>query len=130
MRNYNNILAWQKSDDLVVSIHESTRDVPKEEIYSLTSQIHRAAYSVPANIAEGASRSSLKDYPHFLFIARGSLAETTYFLHLSRRLGYWSDELHWRLAEKADEASRVLTGLIGAVEKEAAGKTRDSRPET
>ena len=130
MRNYNNILAWQKSDDLVVSIYESTRTFPKEEIYSLTSQIRRAAYSVPANIAEGASRSSQKDYLHFLFIARGSLAETTYFLHLSRRLGYLSDELHCRLAEQADEASRVLTGLIGAVEKEAAGKTRDLRLET
>ena len=130
MRNYNNILAWQKSDDLVVSIYESTRIFPKEEIYSLTSQIRRAAYSVPSNIAEGASRSSQKDYLHFLFIARGSLAETTYFLHLSRRLGGLSDERHGRLAEQADEASRVLTGLIGAVEKEAAGKTRDLRLET
>ena len=132
MRNYNNILAWQKSDDLAVAIYEATRAFPKEEIYALTSQIRRAAYSVPANVAEGASRSSQKDYLHFLFIARGSLAETTYFLHLSRRLGYLSDELRCRLAEQADEASRVLTGLIGAVEKESGVlcKSRVSSPKS
>ena len=130
MRDFHNILAWQKSDDLTVAIYEATRCFPKEEVYALTSQIRRAAYSVPANIAEGASRNSQKDYLHFLFIARGSLAETTYFLHLSRRLGYLSDELHSRLAGQADEASRILTGLIGAVEMEATGKTRDRRPET
>lgn len=130
MRDFHNILAWQKADDLAVIIYEATRSFPKEEVYALTSQIRRAAYSVAANIAEGASRSSQKDYLHFLFIARGSLAETAYFLHLSRRLGYLRDELHCRLGEQADEASRVLTGLIGAVEKEAAGKSRDLRIET
>ena len=130
MRDFHNILAWQKADDLAVAIYEATRAFPKEEIYALTSQIRRAAYSVPANVAEGASRNSQKDYLHFLFIARGSLAETTYFLHLSRRLGYLNEEFHSRLAEQADKASRVLTGLIGAVEKEAAGKSRDMRHET
>ena len=118
MRNFNNILAYQKADDLVVAIYEATRTFPKEEIYALTSQIRRAAYSVPSNIAEGASRHSQKDYLNFLYIARGSLSEVTYFIHLSRRLGYWGDEFHSRLAEQADETSRVLTGLIGAVEKE------------
>ena len=122
MRNYNNILAWQKSDDLVVAIYAATRSFPKEEVYALTSQIRRAAYSVPANIAEGASRNSQKDYLHFLFIARGSLAETAYFLHLSNRLGYLTDELHSHLAKQADEASRVLTGLIRSVEKESGGE--------
>lgn len=130
MRNYNNILAWQKSDDLAVAIYEATRFFPKEEVYALTSQIRRAAYSVPANIAEGSSRNSLKDYLHFLYIARGSMSEIAYFIHLSRRLRYFEEEIHSRLAKQADEASRVLTGLIGAVEKEAAGKTRSSKLET
>ena len=119
MRNYNNILAWQKADDLVVAIYAATRSFPKEEVCALTNQIRRAAYSVPANIAEGASRKSQKDYLHFLFIARGSLAETAYFLHLSNRLGYLNDELHSCLEKQADEASRVLTGLIRSVEKES-----------
>lgn len=122
MRNFNNILAWQKSDDLAVAVYEATRAFPKEEVYALTSQIRRAAYSVPANIAEGASRSSQKDYLHFLYIARGSLAEVAYFIHLSRRLKYLGKDYHPALAEQADAASRILTGLIRFVEKEAGGK--------
>ncbi|HMO50403.1 MAG TPA: four helix bundle protein [Kiritimatiellia bacterium] len=119
MRNFNNILAWQKSDDLTVAVYDATRDFPREEIYSLTSQMRRSAYSVPANIAEGASRSSKKDYLHFLYIARGSLSELAYFIHLSKRLRYLPDSDHDQLAGQADEASRVLTGLIKSVEKEA-----------
>jgi len=118
MRDYKKILAWQKADDLTVEIYEVTRSFPREEIYSLTSQIRRAAYSAPSNIAEGASRSSQKDYLHFLYIARGSISETSYFVHLSRRLKYLDDKRYDRLAEQADEASRVLTGLIRSVEKE------------
>lgn len=118
MRDYKKILAWQKADDLTVDIYEETRLFPKEEIYSLTSQIRRAAYSVPANIAEGASRSSQKDYLHFLYIARGSISEVAYFIHLSQRLNYLNAENHVRLEKQADEASRVLTGLIRSVEKE------------
>ena len=119
MRNFNNIVAWQKSDDLAVAIDEATRSFPKEETYALTSQIRRAAYSVPANIAEGASRNTQKDYLHFLFIARGSLSEVTYFVHLSQRLGYFNDDACVPLFKQADEASRILTGLIRSVEKES-----------
>ena len=61
-------------------------------IYGLTSQLRRASYSVPANIVEGASRESKKDYLHFLYIARGSLSETQYFIHLAQRLDYLSSE--------------------------------------
>jgi four helix bundle protein len=118
MRDYKNILAWQKADDLTVAIYETTRPFPREEIYSLTSQLRRAAYSVPANIAEGASRRPQKDYLHFLYIARGSAAEVAYFIHLSRRLGYLEEDAHARLSNQAEETSRVLTGLIRAVEKE------------
>ena len=118
MRDFNKIVAWQKADDLTVSIYTSTRTFPKEEMYSLTCQIRRAAYSVPANIAEGASRSSQKDYLNFLYIARGLLSEVAYFIHLARRLMYLDDSRRKPLAEQADEAPRVLTGLIRAVEKE------------
>lgn len=118
MRDYKNILAWQKADDMTVAVYGATRSFPKDEVYSMTSQLRRAAYSVPANIAEGASRSSQKDYLHFLYVASGSAAEVAYFLHLARRLEYLSDDIHSRLAAQADEASRVLTGLIHSVEKE------------
>jgi four helix bundle protein len=118
MRDYKNILAWQKADDLTVAVYEVTRSFPREEVYSLTGQLRRAAYSVPANIAEGASRGSQKDYLHFLYIARGSAAEVAYFIHLAQRLGYLDADHHACLAEQADETSRVLTGLIRSVEKE------------
>lgn len=119
MRKYQNILAWQKADDLTVVVYEVTKSFPKDETYALTSQLRRAAYSIPANIVEGASRSSQKDYLHFLYIARGSLHETHYFLHLAHRLAYLDGKTKIRLLAQAEEASRILTGLIRAVTKEA-----------
>jgi len=71
MRDYTKIEAWRLPDDLTVSVYEYTQSLPKEEIYGLTSQIRRAAYSVPANIVEGALRGSKKGYLHFLYISRG-----------------------------------------------------------
>src|SRR5258708_29173313 len=98
MRDYTKIEAWKLADDLTVAIYECTRTFPREEVYGLTSQLRRASYSVPANIVEGSSRESKRDYLHFLYISRGSLSETQYFVHLSRRLGYISrdeaDKLH------------------------------------
>jgi four helix bundle protein len=91
MRDYTKIEAWKLADDLTVAVYERTRSFPREEIYGLTSQLRRAAYSVPANIVEGSSRESKKDYLHFLYIARGSLSETQYFIHLAFRLGYLAE---------------------------------------
>ncbi len=119
MRDYTKIVAWQKADDLTVAVYEATKGFPKEEIYSLTSQLRRAAYSVPSNIVEGSSRESMKDYLHFLHIARGSLSETRYFIHLARRLNYLTVEEQRPLTEASEEALRVLAGLIRSVEKEA-----------
>ena len=118
MRDYKNILAWQRADDLTVAVYDATKRFPKDEAYSLTSQLRRAAYSIPANIAQGASRNYRKDYLHFLYIACGSASEVAYFIHLSRRLGYFKPEVHAALAAQADEAARVLAGLIRSVEKE------------
>src|ERR1051325_10358856 len=97
MRDYTKIDAWKLADDLTVAIYERTRLFPREEIYGLISQIWRASYSVPANIVEGSSRESNRDYLHFLYIARGSLSETQYFVHLSSRLGYLAAEEAERL---------------------------------
>jgi four helix bundle protein len=119
MRDYTKISAWKLADDLTVALYERTRTFPHEELYGLTSQLRRAAYSVPANIAEGSSRESKRDYLHFLYIARGSLAETQYFIHLARRLGY----LEMTDAEKfiglTKQTFACLHGLIQAVEKES-----------
>jgi four helix bundle protein len=119
MRDYTKIEAWRLADDLTVAVYERTRSFPREEIYGLTSQLRRAAYSVPANIVEGASRESKKDYLHFLYIARGSLSETQYFIHLARRLDYLSLQEAGMLHEQTKMAFACLHGLIRAVEKEA-----------
>ena len=119
MRDFRKIVAWRLADDLTVAVYEATRGFPREEIYGLTSQLRRAAYSIPANIAEGASRSSLKDYLNFLYIARGSCSEAQYFIHLATRLGYLDEKLGEILSTNADEVGRTLTGLIKCVQKES-----------
>ena len=118
MRDYTKIDAWRYADDLTVAVYGSTRAFPREEIYGLTSQLRRAAYSVPANIAEGSARESQRDYLRFLYIARGSLTETQYFLHLSQRLGYLSDPDHERLGKMTTTTFACLHGLIRVVEKQ------------
>ena len=119
MRDYTKINAWKLADDLTVAIYERTRRFPKEEMYGVTSQIRRSSFSVPANIAEGSSRNSQRDYLHFLYIARGSLSETQYFLHLSERLGYLPAAEAQALQSQTTAAFRCLHGLISAVEAEA-----------
>ena len=105
-----------------MAVYEATKGFPKEEIYGITSQIRRAASSVAANIVEGASRESAKDYAHFLQIARGSLAETQYFLHLARRLGYMSEDEARDLEQLSRRVFGCLHGLISAVRGEQSGE--------
>ena len=66
MRNYKNIIAWQKADELTRKIYATTKSFPREEIFGLTHQMRKASYSVAANIAEGAARESKREYLHFL----------------------------------------------------------------
>lgn len=119
MRDFKNIEAWRLADDLTVVVYDRTRTFPREELYGLTSQIRRSAASVPANIAEGAARDSKRDYLRFLHIARGSLAETQYFIHLAGRLGYLASVEADALEEQSRRTFGCLRGLIQAVEKEA-----------
>jgi four helix bundle protein len=119
MRDYTKIIAWKLADDLTVALYERTRLFPKEELYGVTSQLRRAAYSVPSNIAEGASRETKRDYLHFLYIARGSLSETHYFVHLCERLGFLNTEEAARLTAQTNQVFRCLHGLIQSVVKES-----------
>ena len=118
MRDYKNIKAYQLADTLVINIYKATKNFPKEEIYGLTSQIRRAVISVPSNIAEGASRQHKKDYLQFLYIARGSLAETEYLLHLSNKLDYLTEEEFVTINKLGQETAKTLYGLLEAVKKE------------
>jgi len=119
MRDYTKIEAWRLADDLTVAVYERTRSFPREEMYGLTNQLRRASYLVPANVVQGASRESKKDYLHFLYIARGSLSETQFFIHLARRLDYLGKEESASLHGQTKLVFACLHGLIRAVEKEA-----------
>lgn len=88
-------------------------------MYGVTGQLRRSSCSVPANIVEGSARQSKKDYLHFLYMARGSLSETRYFLHLSQRLDYGESHVLRELEAEAGDVARVLHGLIDSVEPEA-----------
>ncbi len=118
MRDYKNIKAYQLADSLVLDIYKASKDFPKDELYGLTSQLRRAAVSVPANIVEGSSRQHKRDYLNFLYTSRGSLAETGYLLELSGKLDYLSNAEYERIEKLRIEVSKTLYGLISAVAKE------------
>ncbi len=118
-RGFFDIKAWQKADDLTVDVYQTTGSFPPDQRYSLTNQMQRAAVSVAANIAEGSGRRTIADYLRFLYIAKGSLREVEYYIHLSKRLGYLNETAHQRLFDQADETAKILVGFIRFKEQEA-----------
>lgn len=125
-RRFRSIKAWQRADDLVAMIYQATRGFPREELYGLTSQIRRAAVSVAANIVEGSARRSRSEYLQFLSIAKSSLNEVSYYLHLAKRLTYFSTNQFNELDQMCEETARVLYGLIQAVSKDGANRSQVS----
>jgi four helix bundle protein len=101
--------AWREAMTLVKRVYEVTAAFPKDEIYGLTSQVRRAAVSIPSNIAEGSARNGKKEFLQFVGIARGSLAELETQLLIAIELGYLQDEHDISLT--LDHLSRLLTGL-------------------
>lgn len=108
---------WKKAHGLVLGVYKATADFPGEERYGLTSQLRRAAASVPANIVEGNSRNTTKDYMHFLFQARGSLEEVRYFLLLARDLRFLQDAAYLELEKSCEDVSKMLNGLIVSLKR-------------
>lgn len=119
VRHYRELKVWQVAMELAEQCYLVTREFPKEELFGLTSQIRRAAGSIPANIAEGQGRRSTKEFLHHLSIARGSLMEVETHLLLSRRVGMLNPEALERLLRTADEIGRMLSGLQSALKKAA-----------
>ena len=108
---------WKKTHNLVLEVYETTSSFPKSEIYSLVDQLKRAAASVPANIVEGQSRNTTKEYLSFLYNARGSPEEVRYFLLLSYDLNFLKDEDYKKLENDYETASKMLNGLIKSLKK-------------
>ncbi|MCI0356403.1 MAG: four helix bundle protein [Acidobacteria bacterium] len=116
---YRDLVAWQRAMALVVQIYRATQAFPTEERYGLTSQLRRAAVSIPSNIAEGKGRYSSGDTIHFMVQARGSLLEVETQVLIARTLGYLSDQDAEGLLQQTAELGRILNGLISAFRKRA-----------
>ncbi len=111
MRPHEKLQTWIESVDLVLNIYKATEKFPKEEKFGLTSQIRRAAVSIPTNIAEGAARNSSKEFAHFVSIAQGSASELETELIIAYRLGYLSETLFSKLLADLEQIGRMITGL-------------------
>jgi four helix bundle protein len=112
MRDHTRLKAFEIVDELAISVYDITRNFPKSETYGLTSQMRRAAVSVPSNIVEGCARESQIEYLRFLEIAFGSLRELDYQFSLAKRLGYMKNMATAHFESKMEEAQKVLGALI------------------
>jgi four helix bundle protein len=121
-RDFGKIRAWKLADELAINIYGLTKRFPSGEMFGIASQLRRAAYSIPANIAEGSNRTSKKEYLQFLSVASGSLAEVRCFLHLSKRLKYLSESESTTIHQMAEDVSKTLTGLILSIRNEVGGR--------
>lgn len=101
--------------NLVTAVYHATENFPKTELYGLSSQIRRAAVSVPANIAEGQGRRLKGEFLQFLGNARGSLLELDTHLEIASRLGFLGQSVHATLCDQLIEVRRLLNGLIRAI---------------
>jgi four helix bundle protein len=118
--SHKDLVLWQKSLALAIDIQRATASFPRSELYGLVGQMRRAAVSIPSNIAEGAARRTTKDFTAFLHIARGSLAELETQLIIAESVGYLGTAASQELTSKADEISRILTGLLAALRRRSA----------
>lgn len=112
IKSYKDLIVWQKGIELVEAVYRLTKMFPKEEIYGLTSQLRRAAVSVPSNIAEGQARSSTAEFVNFLSIARGSLSEVETQLIIAHRLEYLDTAQLNEVLSIHDEVSKILPALM------------------
>jgi len=117
MRPHHNLNVWNKAVDFVIEIYKAAEDFPKDERFGLISQIRRASVSISANIAEGAARTSEKEFLHFLSNAQGSASEVETELLIAFRLEYLSKSQYNSLSENLDDIGRMLSGLSNHLRK-------------
>jgi len=115
VKNYQELIAWQKAMDLVEDVYRASRTFPREEIYPLTSQIRRAAVSVPSNIAEGQGRRTTLDFLRHLSIAYGSLREVETQILIAGRLRYLNSATIDQVMRRAGEVGKLLNGLMNSL---------------
>lgn len=117
MKSYKDLTVYQKGYELTLQVYRLTQEFPKEEMYGLTSQMRRAAVSIPSNIAEGYRRGSRKEYIQFLRIAFGSCSELETQVSLAYDLKFLSDKDRNTLIDSVNGVEKMLAGLIKALRK-------------
>jgi len=116
VRNFKDLIVWQKSMDLAAAVYKLIRELPREELYTLSDQMRSAVISIPSNIAEGQQRTSDKEFKHFLSVAKGSLGEIETQLLLCVRLEYLTSEQIKQPLELCTETGKMLNGLINSIQ--------------
>lgn len=109
---FEKLIVWQKSMEFCEYVYKASRNFPKAELFGLTSQLKRASYSIPLNIAEGSASKSRKEFKHFLTVALRSQYECITLLKLSTRLNFLGEGEFWELFKKCDEVGRLLHALV------------------
>ena len=117
IQSYKDLIIWQKGIEIVVLIYQLISDLPKDEIYALSSQIKRSAVSIPSNIAEGYGRHSTQSYIQFIKIARGSLCELETQLLIAEKLNFIkSVDLYSDIMKQVTEESKMINSFINKLE--------------
>jgi four helix bundle protein len=130
VKPYQDFVAWQKAIALVKEIYRATDQLPQNEIYGLTSQLRRAAVSIPSKIAEGQGRASSGEFIQFLCHARCSLFEVETQVIVATDIGYLSNDQRTILIDKVSELGRILNGLINSVQNRKRTGTSHQPPAT
>jgi four helix bundle protein len=112
LQDFKKLKVWEKGHKLAVAVYKITARFPKDEVYGLTSQMRRAAASIPANIAEGCGRNGRAELGRFLHVATGSASELEYHLLLAHDLSFFGDPEHKALEGEVAEVKRVLSGFV------------------
>jgi four helix bundle protein len=115
MKNFKTLLVWQKSHAIVLRLYKVTASFPKEELYGLTSQIRRAAASIPANLAEGCGRDTQAELARFVHIASGSAVELEYHVLLAHDLGLIDQPTFTELDANINEVKKMLAGFAKTI---------------
>ena len=115
VKNYQELIVWQKAMDLVEEVYIASKGFPREEIYGLTSQVRRAAISIPSNVAEGQGRRTTPDFLRHLSIAYGSLREVETQVLIATRLSYLAQGKCQDVMKITGEVGRLLNGLMASL---------------
>lgn len=117
MRNFKELKIWQKGFDIAIAAFKLTGGFPKEEKYGMTSQITRAAVSIPSNIAEGSSRASEKEYSRFMEISLGSSFELETQLLIAQSVNYGNNEVSNQMLKDIDEEQKMIMSFMNKLNK-------------